>query len=115
MNNSGHLGIGAFRNIMNDPRVQNIPLILETPSFEQPMEVWGKEIAMLQRLSSVVREIPENKAAIESIIQTDDQLVAVNKNFLEKFNGLKNENRITKRRGGRTDHVEDADDGESQQ
>ncbi|KIJ92808.1 hypothetical protein K443DRAFT_13322 [Laccaria amethystina LaAM-08-1] len=48
---SGHIGILAFQHILNDPRVQNIPLILETPSFEQPAEVWGKEIEVLMKLS----------------------------------------------------------------
>lgn len=31
--------------------MQNIPLVLETPSFEKP-EVWGKEVEVLNRLSS---------------------------------------------------------------
>ncbi|PPQ68236.1 hypothetical protein CVT24_005044 [Panaeolus cyanescens] len=47
----GHLGLQAFKHIVNDPRTQNIPLVLETPSFEQPREVWGKEIEVLQRIS----------------------------------------------------------------
>lgn len=47
----GHLGLQAFRHILTDPRTQAIPLILETPSFEQPTEVWGKEIAILQCIS----------------------------------------------------------------
>lgn len=47
----GYLGINTFRHILRDPRTQNIPLILETPSFEQPKEVWGKEIRILQTLA----------------------------------------------------------------
>lgn len=47
----GYLGIAAFRHILQDPRTQNIPLILETPNFGQPKEVWGKEIEILQTLS----------------------------------------------------------------
>ena len=47
----GYLGINAFQHILQDPRTQNIPLILETPSFEQPKEVWGKEIEILQTLT----------------------------------------------------------------
>lgn len=27
----GHIGISAFRDIVNEPRLDNIPLILETP------------------------------------------------------------------------------------
>ncbi|KAF9476426.1 AP endonuclease [Pholiota conissans] len=44
----GYLGLPAFNHILSDPRTQGIPLILETPSFEQPAEVWGKEIEVLQ-------------------------------------------------------------------
>ncbi|KAG5638035.1 hypothetical protein DXG03_004280, partial [Asterophora parasitica] len=31
----------------------NIPLVLETPSFEQPQETWAKEIEVLNRLSGL--------------------------------------------------------------
>uniref|UniRef100_A0A8H7Y1Y7 Apurinic-apyrimidinic endonuclease 1 n=1 Tax=Psilocybe cubensis TaxID=181762 RepID=A0A8H7Y1Y7_PSICU len=47
----GHLGLLSFVHILNDPRTQNIPLILETPSFEQAKEIWGTEISVLQRVS----------------------------------------------------------------
>ncbi|KAJ7071781.1 xylose isomerase-like protein [Mycena belliarum] len=46
----GHIGIGGFHHILNDVRFQDIPLILETPSFEQP-EVWAAEIGVLNGLS----------------------------------------------------------------
>ncbi|KAF7353908.1 AP-endonuc-2 domain-containing protein [Mycena venus] len=46
----GHIGIQGFHHILNDVRFQNIPLILETPSFEKP-EVWAAEIAALDGLS----------------------------------------------------------------
>ena len=46
----GYLGIRTFSHLLSDPRVQDIPLILETQSFEKPKEVWGKEIQVLQRL-----------------------------------------------------------------
>jgi AP endonuclease-1 len=47
------MGITAFQHILQDPRTRNIPLIVETPSFDQPMVVWGKEIAVLQALTSI--------------------------------------------------------------
>ncbi|KAF8967275.1 xylose isomerase-like protein [Flammula alnicola] len=47
----GHLGLQTFRHILSDPRTQGIPLILETPTFEQAKEVWGTEISVLQRIS----------------------------------------------------------------
>jgi hypothetical protein len=48
--------------------VQNIPLVLETPSFEKP-EVWGKEVDVLNRLSSTYEneEKLESEAMIEEI------------------------------------------------
>ncbi|KAG6892920.1 hypothetical protein C0992_011881, partial [Termitomyces sp. T32_za158] len=52
----GHIGIVGFHHILNDSRVQHIPLILETPSFEQPGEVWAKEIEALNRLSGLTLE-----------------------------------------------------------
>ncbi|KAF8625746.1 hypothetical protein AX17_006772 [Amanita inopinata Kibby_2008] len=57
----GYLGIRTFRHILSDPRVQNIPLILETQNFEQPKELWGKEIQVLQRLADMGldKELPE--------------------------------------------------------
>lgn len=39
----GKIGIEAFRLVMNDPRFDNIPLILETPSPEK----WPEEIRLL--------------------------------------------------------------------
>ncbi|KAG6371883.1 xylose isomerase-like protein [Boletus reticuloceps] len=48
----GTLKLPAFLTILSDPRVQNIPLILETPTFEA-MEVWECEIKVLNALSEV--------------------------------------------------------------
>ncbi|EGN95779.1 hypothetical protein SERLA73DRAFT_162523 [Serpula lacrymans var. lacrymans S7.3] len=48
----GHLGLRAFHHIVTDPRLQNIPLVLETPSFETT-EIWTKEIEVLNRLSDL--------------------------------------------------------------
>ena len=42
----GNLGLEAFRLLMNDPRFDEIPLILETPEPER----WADEITMLRRL-----------------------------------------------------------------
>ncbi|MEL6182802.1 MAG: deoxyribonuclease IV [Myxococcota bacterium] len=40
----GHIGLKAFEMIMADPRMDGIPLILETPNTEH----WAEEIAMLK-------------------------------------------------------------------
>ncbi|PBK60224.1 AP endonuclease, partial [Armillaria solidipes] len=43
----GYIGLAPFRHILTDPRVQGIPLILETP---EP-ETWATEIEVLNELS----------------------------------------------------------------
>ena len=43
----GYIGMDAFRRIMKDPRIQDIPLILETPDES----IWQQEIAGLQKLA----------------------------------------------------------------
>ncbi|KAI9574151.1 AP endonuclease [Boletus coccyginus] len=48
----GTLKLPAFLTILSDPRVQDIPLILETPTFEA-VEVWECEIKVLNALSEV--------------------------------------------------------------
>ena len=40
----GTLGLGVFRRIMNDPRFDGMPLILETPDSDR----WAEEIRMLK-------------------------------------------------------------------
>jgi len=42
--NLGFLGIAPFKRIMNDPRFDNMPLILETPNEE----LWAEEIRLLK-------------------------------------------------------------------
>jgi len=47
--NEGVLGTDVFKLIMNDPRFDNIPLILETPNEE----IWKDEIALLKSWENV--------------------------------------------------------------
>ena len=42
----GFLGLGAFENIMNDPNIDEIPLILETIDDS----LWAEEIALLRSM-----------------------------------------------------------------
>lgn len=46
----GELGLLAFQHIVTDKRTRDIPMVLETPSFEMPKEVWGVEISVLGSL-----------------------------------------------------------------
>ncbi|KAJ6567064.1 xylose isomerase-like protein [Mycena capillaripes] len=65
----GHIGIKGFHHILNDPRFQNIPLILETPSFEKP-EVWATEITALNGLSGAnVDELESIVAGIRDVVK----------------------------------------------
>jgi deoxyribonuclease-4 len=43
----GALGLSAFRRLMIDPRLQNVPMILETPGG---LPVWRRELTALRRL-----------------------------------------------------------------
>lgn len=43
----GHLGLEAFRRLLNDRRLRGIPMLLETPG---PLQTWRKEIALLRGL-----------------------------------------------------------------
>ena len=43
----GSLGLEVFRRIVNDPRFDGIPMVLETPGG---LEEWKKEIALLRGL-----------------------------------------------------------------
>jgi len=44
----GHIGLEAFRLIMNDHRLDNIPLVLETPVGSD--DVYAQEIELLYSL-----------------------------------------------------------------
>lgn len=67
----GFLGLRAFHNVMNEPRLANIPLILETPCDrpdpEDPKKtiddktVWSREIKLLESLIGMDPESDEFK------------------------------------------------------
>lgn len=48
----GEIGLAAFRFVVRDERLAGIPLILETPTFEET-EVWQREIKLLYELQEV--------------------------------------------------------------
>lgn len=49
----GKIGTTGFKMLMQDPRFDNIPMVLETPNKEQ----WREEIAMLKQWASVNNKI----------------------------------------------------------
>lgn len=68
---TGFLGLRAFHNIMNEPRLANIPLILETPCEKtdpkdpkktvEDKSVWSREIKLLESLIGMDPESDEYK------------------------------------------------------
>ena len=45
----GCLGLEAFRVLVNDKRLEGLPMVLETPTDEEP-SIWAKEIKLLESL-----------------------------------------------------------------
>lgn len=74
---SGEIGLTAFRCIMRDPRMSHIPLILETPAADKPLEVgelavWVKEIKLLHEIQAIADdEWPAKRSAIEKRWRAD--------------------------------------------
>lgn len=70
----GFLGLRAFHNVMNEPRFENLPLVLETPcdrpdpkdpSGKKTIDdknVWAREIKLLESLIGMDAESAEFKA-----------------------------------------------------
>ncbi|KAK1222695.1 DNA-(apurinic or apyrimidinic site) lyase [Marasmius sp. AFHP31] len=71
----GHLKLQTFHHILMDPRVQDIPLVLETPSHEENTrnwDVWAKEIEVLNRLSPEhVAEGERNEVELEAELKAE--------------------------------------------
>ncbi|KAJ3892278.1 xylose isomerase-like protein [Lentinula edodes] len=69
----GHLSIRTFAHILADPRMQDIPLILETPSHEESSknwDVWVKEIEVLNLLNT--SSISNTNAASDALSSRHD-------------------------------------------
>ena len=67
----GFLGLRAFHNVMNEPRLEGLPMVLETPIDRKDPEtgkdvedksIWAKEIKMLEGLIGMDAEGDEFKA-----------------------------------------------------
>ena len=56
--NSGKIGLTGFRALMRDPLMAGIPICLETPAADKPLEVgelaiWKHEIELLYRIQRI--------------------------------------------------------------
>ena len=67
----GFLGLRAFHNVMNEPRFEGLPMVLETPIDHKDPEtgkdvedkgVWAREIKMLEGLLGMDADADEFKA-----------------------------------------------------
>ncbi|EED80787.1 predicted protein [Postia placenta Mad-698-R] len=74
----GELGLAAFAHVLADPRTRYLPLILETPAFDTPgaggglgatggMDVWRKEVEVLNRLATTPGNEKTHEAARQEI------------------------------------------------
>lgn len=48
----GTIGVETFRRIMNDPRLEKVPKVLETPKGDTPAETDGRMLRLLRDLAS---------------------------------------------------------------
>lgn len=68
------MGITTFQHIVQDPRTQNIPLILTTPGFKQPKVVWAKEMEVLQALTNTPPWI-KSEEDLQSLVRVLEKAV----------------------------------------
>ena len=61
--------MAAFRFVVQDQRLANIPLILETPTFEET-EVWRREMEMLYELQEVNGTDDEVEAKLKEMTES---------------------------------------------
>ncbi|KAI9775151.1 MAG: hypothetical protein M1839_001402 [Geoglossum umbratile] len=57
----GFLGLSSFRNVMNEPAFEGLPMILETPLGDKgtEVEIWAREIKLLESLIGVSPNDPD--------------------------------------------------------
>lgn len=57
---TGFLGLGAFWNIMNEPRFEGLPMVLETPAEDkagkEDLSIYAREIKLLESLVGMDRD-----------------------------------------------------------
>jgi len=87
----GQLSLLTFQHIVTDSRLHNIPLILETPNFDDD-GVWKKEVEVLHMLSGTGKEGSQKQLSLEEL--TGDV-----KKLVEKASG--GSKKTTKARAGK--------------
>ncbi|TFK56306.1 AP endonuclease [Heliocybe sulcata] len=89
----GFLGLETFHHIVTDERVRDIPLVMETPQYED-VEVWKKELEVLNRMSGL--EIDEGGAdlgrwteEIRSVVQKASEVEGKRKERLKENRAMR--------------------------
>lgn len=123
----GFLGLRAFHNVMNEPRFEGIPIVLETPIDRKDEEtgkeiedkgVWAREIKMLEEFIGMDAECDEFKALEKELADKGaeerkklqdvyDRKVEKDKKALEK--GQQKLNFGGKRKSKKADHGSDSE------
>ena len=130
----GHLGLGTFACILSDPRTRDLPLILETPAYDNPsagardtlategMAVWRTEVSVLNRVSGRLVESsgqPEGDGCGAPELLHDGELEACRAEVADAVShasklrdgkGRKTEGKVTGRKGKRKEAQDDDDD-----
>lgn len=80
---TGFLGLGAFWNVLNEPRFESLPMVLETPIDEGGGEgkkgvedkgVWAAEIKLLERLIGMDKEGEEFRGLNEELAKKGEAM-----------------------------------------
>ncbi|KAF9220198.1 AP endonuclease [Gyrodon lividus] len=91
----GTLTLPTFLTLLTDPRIQNIPLILETPTFEA-VEVWEAEIGVLNRLAELGMGVGGGRSGEE-----DTGMEEKLKGMVNEIRSIVRDHRDTKGKGGK--------------
>jgi len=93
--------------------MQHIPLVLETPSFELPREVWAKEIEVLNSLSGLEIE-PAEGAELGVELQKMVEEIRLTVKSAEKAGGKSTKKRKAQAGRGKKKAEEEDEDGEGE-
>ena len=91
--------------------MQHIPLVLETPSFELPREVWAKEIEVLNSLSGLDLDLAEEAGPSVELQKMVEEICMTVKSA-EKASGKGTKKRQAPAGRGGKRAEEDGEDGE---
>ena len=100
----GFLGLKAFHNIMNEPRFEGLPMVLETPIDKKDDEdktiedkgIWAREIKMLE---SLIGMDPDSEKFLTMEKELADRGAEERKKCMEAFERKQEKDRLTKEKG----------------